>query len=188
MMANIYWDTNPGIAKVKRRSDDTMNGNDTLCNMCGQSCTLEPGPLGGGPCGLIDAEVRGYYNSTPGNGSGALDDGDTYKFSLCEFCLDWLFNTFVIPVEVKDGVQDLPESPPIKWKPAMQRVSEDKWRKQKERFYEAFRLHEGNRRVYLNNKYDVLGRSITDWTEYRRTHDLDGNQIDADGNIIKDNE
>jgi len=152
---------------------------EVLCNLCGQSCTLEPGPLGGGQCGLIDAEVSGGYNSTPGNGSGALDDGVKYKFSLCEFCLDWLFWAFVIPVEVKDG-----DAPPMTWKPAMQRASEDKWRQQKERFYAAFRLHEGNRRVYMNNKYDLRGNHIPDWAEYRRTHDLDGNALDADGNLI----
>jgi hypothetical protein len=154
---------------------------EVLCNLCGQSCTLEPGPLGGGPCGLIEAEVRGSYNSTPGNGSGALDDCVKYKFSLCEFCLDWLFWAFVIPVELKDG-----EAPPMTWKPAMQRVTEDKWRQQKERFYEAFRLHEGNRRVYMNNKYDLRGNHIPDWAEYRRTHDIHGNAIDSDGNLIVD--
>ncbi len=127
--------------------------NEVLCNMCGQSCTLEPGPLGGGQCGLINADVRGSYNSTPGNGSGALDDGVNYKFSLCEFCLDWLFWAFVIPVELQGDVSST-------WKPAITRVMSEKWRQNKDKFYEEWQRRENCRRVYIHNKLDLRGNII----------------------------
>ena len=81
--------------------------------------------------GLVDAEVSGGYSSTPGNGSGALDDRTSYRFSLCEFCLDWLFSQFKIPPAVKDMDGD-PIGP---WKPAAQRVMEDVWRIKRQEFF-----------------------------------------------------
>jgi hypothetical protein len=81
--------------------------------------------------GLVDAEVSGGYSSTPGNGSGALDDRTSYRFSLCEFCLDWLFSQFKIPPTVKD--MDGDSIGP--WKPAAQRVTEDVWRIKRQEFF-----------------------------------------------------
>ena len=63
---------------------------DFLCNWCDESCSIGPEDNEHNPNtphGMIDACVRGHYNSTPGNGYGALDDITSYRFSLCEFCL-----------------------------------------------------------------------------------------------------
>lgn len=98
-----------------------------LCNRCGLSCTLgTTADLGG----IIRYTVTGGYESTPGNGSGALDDLDGYTFSLCEFCLDWLFQTFVIPVDVCD----YSDGQRSNFRPAARRVEEDDWRRMKDAF------------------------------------------------------
>jgi hypothetical protein len=105
------------------------------CNVCGHSLQLEPN---GPRCGLVDAEVQGGYSSTPGNGSGALDDCTSYKFSVCEFCLDWLFTQCRIPPEVIEMHGD-PDTP-AQWKPAGQRVTEDAWRTQKREYSDEARI------------------------------------------------
>jgi hypothetical protein len=124
------------------------------CNLCGEPCALGTsretydGQLAQG--GLLDAKVTGGYESTPGNGSGALDDMTRYGFSLCEFCLDWLFQQFKIPVKTDDYMTDDQFLPPAEqkplpaWKSAAQRVEEDDWR----RFKEEFRI-ESTRRALL---------------------------------------
>jgi len=106
---------------------------DVLCNLCGLSCVLghQDHDLRR-PHGLINQTVRGGYHSTPGNGLGALDDTMSYKFSLCEFCLDWLFSQFKTPVELGCYMGGLEEGEV--WKPAAQRVEEDDWRAMKEEF------------------------------------------------------
>lgn len=133
---------------------------DHLCNLCGESCSLGPlweGKLAFG--GLLNAQVVGGYNSTPGNGAGALDDMTRHNFSLCEFCLDWLFQQFKIPLSVDDPMNDylmqegetmeealdtrgfvqlLPRPQPESWRPAAQRVEEDEWRKSKEEFRKEY--------------------------------------------------
>lgn len=87
------------------------------CNLCGLSCNLNSNH----PSGLLFAEAVGGYDSTPGNGYGALDDGNVYTFSLCEFCLDWLFGKFRIPVTVRDyHTEEVQE-----WQPAEVRVRND---------------------------------------------------------------
>lgn len=111
---------------------------DVLCNLCGLSCDI-PGCIPKEirqPSGLIDATVSGGYDSTPGNGFGALDDCTQYKFSLCEWCLDWLFQQFKISPEEKEiGVFSGDYDGTIEqWKPAAQRVKEDDWRAGKEEF------------------------------------------------------
>lgn len=107
------------------------------CNLCGLPCNIYgsiPEEIRT-PSGLIDAKVTGGYDSTPGNGFGALDDCSQYKFSLCEWCLDWLFEQFIIPPEEKGvGAFSHLDGPPIEWKPARQRVEEDDWRTGKEEF------------------------------------------------------
>lgn len=107
-----------------------------LCNLCGLPCTL--GTVKSfldHRAGLTLATVYGGYHSTPGNGFGALDDCNSYKFSLCEFCLDWLFSRFKVPVTVWDDV-------PIVWRPAEQRVNEDEWRTYKSEFFELKEKHD----------------------------------------------
>lgn len=136
-----------------------------LCNMCGLTTHLPVGPAGSGETaahGLIDASVEGGYASTPGNGHGALDDGHHYTFSLCEFCLDWLFTLFKMPPVISDymhegavkvwpelnamGMRGPPPKPPtadeLLWRTARQRVNEDEWRKFKKEFFD-----EANRRA-----------------------------------------
>jgi len=103
------------------------------CNLCGLSCRLGDGPEIGG---LINAVVRGGYYSTAGNGSGALDDGHSYKFSLCEWCLDWLFSQFTIPV--KAGSYHLSNEPEPSWRPAWHRVTEDTWRTYESEFFNEY--------------------------------------------------
>jgi len=110
---------------------------DVLCNLCGLSCRLRGGDLErnsfDSASGLIEARVSGGYDSTPGNGCGALDDTTAYTFSLCEFCCDWLFAQFKIPVattKYMDG--DAPEDEP--WRPAAERVAADDWRGMKAEF------------------------------------------------------
>jgi len=102
------------------------------CNLCGEPCGCNHKHASA--LGLVNHTEMGSYCSTPGNGCGALDDGATYTFSLCEFCLDWLFSRFKIPPEVDRGD---PES--NVFRPAEQRVNEDDWRQLgRERFFSEF--------------------------------------------------
>ena len=55
------------------------------CNQCGLSCKSPMGEY----YGLIEATVLAGYESTH------LEDGDSYKFSLCERCLSELFESFM---------------------------------------------------------------------------------------------
>lgn len=112
-------------------SHEKKDSHDVLCNLCGHSCSLTaPDRVEQG--GLIRARVCGGYESTPGNGSGALDDSTAYTFSLCEFCLDWLFGQFKIPVATTDYMRnDAPDEP---WRPAAERVASDEWRSMKGKF------------------------------------------------------
>jgi hypothetical protein len=98
--------------------------------------------------GLIDAKVIGGYPSTPGNGDGALDDMTQYKFSLCEFCLDFLFTRFVVPPTVNcigfapppyvcDGsLNDIVEKEQEPFYSAEERVKNDEWRRGKKEFFQ----------------------------------------------------
>ncbi len=127
------------------------------CNLCGLGCGLgKPGHPAYEIGGLINAIVRGGYSSTAGNGDGALDDMTSYRFSMCEFCLDWLFTQFKVPVEVsdytfsddlrgKDGF-DVDDVRPA-WEPAVVRVAKDDWRSSKHEFCE-----EAERRAKARNE------------------------------------
>jgi hypothetical protein len=65
------------------------------CNMCAQESEgLECNSI------LNNFKVSGGYDSTPANGYGALDDMTDYEFSLCEYCLDYLFKQFLIAPKV----------------------------------------------------------------------------------------
>lgn len=104
---------------------------DATCNMCGYSCMLgcADHPTHG-LGGLINQRVSGGYESTPGNGSGALDDCTAYTFSLCEFCLDWLFSRFMIPTTIVNNLDSEHET----FRSAAERVASDEWRKMKHEF------------------------------------------------------
>jgi len=110
----------------------TSEKHENTCNLCGCSCTLavdSQSPDFNG--GLIDADVVGGYHSTPGNGCGALDDGTRYRFNLCEFCLDWLFSHFTVPVKMYDYTSG---GNSVEWRCAERRVVEDDWRRYKDEF------------------------------------------------------
>ena len=115
-----------------------MNQSDQLCNLCGHSCYFHCNSIG------VNVSVSGAYYSTPGNGFGALDDMVGYQFSLCEFCLDWMFAQFKIPVKV--DYQQIAYSPKEEdFKPAPQRVIEDDWRVNKEIFFKEATLRAESR-------------------------------------------
>lgn len=139
------------------------NIEDVACNLCGLSCIVGPETLVDGRenpgrelNGLIRAKVVGGYESTPGNGCGALDDMSRYTFSLCEFCLDWLFGQFTVPVAVDDVMNDFVprdgetreecvermglariggRQDKLAWRPAAVRVRQDAWRSMKSEFF-----------------------------------------------------
>ena len=115
----------------------------TKCNLCGLPCSAGRGKHINHEAGLIKESVLGGYESTPGNGYGALDDGTYYRFSLCEFCLDWLFAQFKIPV----GVNDFTSSKHEVWRPAAERVKKDDWRTGKDVFFK-----EATRREKARNR------------------------------------
>jgi len=147
--------------KKRTMSNKHMRPNSAVpkCNLCGETCGLDNDAYKDGTdnCtvgGLIDQEVMGGYWSTPGNGEGALDDTIAYKFSLCEFCCDWLFSQFKIPPAMRDymapqgdgsdwGVFLFPEEAKAVdeavrkevFRPAEQRVREDDWREEKEEYF-----------------------------------------------------
>jgi hypothetical protein len=120
--------------KTIKKEIETEVTTDIICNLCGESCSLGPSfnderaPYDYN--GIIEHTVIGGYNSTPGNGAGALDDSMQYTFSLCEFCLDWLFEKCKIPPRVFCYIDGQTDS----WRTAKQRVLEDDWRTQKESF------------------------------------------------------
>jgi hypothetical protein len=76
------------ITQIKTKQINEQVITDILCNKCGQSCKKECGFLG-----LIEAKVSGGFDSYP------LSDGVNYTFSICEHCLNSMFDKFKIPVE-----------------------------------------------------------------------------------------
>jgi ribosomal-protein-alanine N-acetyltransferase len=72
--------------EVERKVLETQ---DILCNRCGKSCMIANYPHG-----LIDAKVHGGYSSK------AVNDGDIYKFDICEECFKKFAETFVIPAKI----------------------------------------------------------------------------------------
>lgn len=79
------------MIKYKKVQKEDIEIEDIICNKCGKSMNTECGFIG-----LEDAKVRGHYSSTN------LKDYHTYSFSLCEECLEQLFNTFKISVDISD--------------------------------------------------------------------------------------
>lgn len=118
---------------------------DQLCNLCGYSCQLKDPDANyhDNVGGLIGTIVGGGFDSTPGNGYGAFDDMTSYRFSLCEFCLDWLFAQFKIPVDVWD-IMD-PANPEV-WEPAAVRLTKRDFGslKHKEFFFQEFAKRRAN--------------------------------------------
>ena len=113
----------------------TLVFHELKCNLCGLSCAVgctdDHGTCGENS-GLLEETVSGGYKSTPGNGRGALDDCTSYTFSLCEFCLDWLFEQCQVPPTVGSYMGE-PDEPKI-WQSASTRVKQDDWRKMKNEF------------------------------------------------------
>ena len=64
-----------------------------LCNKCGEICHTDE--FGGEPYGLSTTVDAGYFST-------ALQDGNSYTFSICESCLVELFTGFKIPVKVDE--------------------------------------------------------------------------------------
>jgi hypothetical protein len=120
---------------------------DPTCNLCGLSCTIGDAKSIREPSGLIDQSVCGGYPSTAGNGNGALDDTTSYRFSLCEFCIDWLFSQFMVP-PTTSNYMDGSEAEPFR--PAQQRVAQDEWRHYKQQFYDEFKRHNKAREDTIN--------------------------------------
>jgi hypothetical protein len=66
-----------------------------VCNQCGEClCPDVDNGNRNSPDGLVEARVRGNYDST------GLLDTTVYEFSICEKCLRKLFNGFAIPPKV----------------------------------------------------------------------------------------
>lgn len=104
--------------------------NKKQCNWCGLGSPVKRGECN---TGMFDFSVMGGYDSTPGNGEGALDDMDSYQFSLCEFCIDHMFGQFKVAPKVVEEGREVP------FQPAEKRVREDEWRKMKEEFFLKFK-------------------------------------------------
>lgn len=125
-----------GHVRVNVDAIETVKQLTHLCHWCGLSCIFEkPSPISPRMNGLIDAKASGGYDSTPGNGEGTLDDGTTYRFSLCEWCVDHLFAQFKYPPIMFDYMSGEEQKD---WKPAATRVMEEDWRKGKKEFFEEF--------------------------------------------------
>jgi hypothetical protein len=119
------------------------------CNMCGLSLMLDE-PHSDGYSGIVDVEARGHYASTPGNGAGALDDMRTYKFSLCEFCVDHLMSHMVIKPRVYEHDMDMNNCGYIEFRPAAQRVKDDAWREMKDKFFDEYERRSAARKLYAD--------------------------------------
>jgi len=116
--------------------------------MCGETCILGGDGAGGENYGLINAKVSGGYHSTVGCGKcGALDDLRAYRFSLCEFCLEAIFDRCAVPPEVFEySLCDGDEFPTNEtWLNGEQRIAQDSWRKSPEH-YRAERARRAGKR------------------------------------------
>lgn len=71
---------------------------DIICNKCGETCSNQKrkNQEHFEYSGLVETEVHGGYDSE------VIGDMRSWKFSLCEFCLEKLVKTFKIPFQVKD--------------------------------------------------------------------------------------
>jgi len=84
----------------EKRKNESKEGRAIIhCNKCGADCqkfatNVNKEKFSVGYYGLIDAEVRGGYESTE------LSDCVEYKFSLCEKCIKELFDSFKNPPKI----------------------------------------------------------------------------------------
>lgn len=87
-----------GEVQFLTRSTKETGMKELFCNRCGQSLEARFGtrPDSIQNYGLEECRVSGAYCSP------ALEDGITYKFSLCEHCLKWLMDSFLIPADEKE--------------------------------------------------------------------------------------
>lgn len=160
---------------------------DKLCNMCGLTTKLKhQGTLDHNQFyGLINATVEGGYESTPGNGEGALDDTSTYTFSLCEFCLDHIFKNAVIPPIVDNGQEK------EDFRPAAQRVEEDHWRNYPEPFLtESTKRDEARKHPYIYPKtsknilsYRLMLSKLSEGNYRPHTQEMKDNKVNLVQNI-----
>lgn len=124
---------------------------EVICNMCGQTCCLVKFNNENENGGLINCEVTGGYSSTAGNGYGAFDDYTKIKFSLCEFCLDFIFSICEKkPMELNFvyGNPTLEEE----YVPSIQRVfDQQEWRKDSSGIF-AKRFNSRNKVIENNFK------------------------------------
>lgn len=111
---NIAFDLAVEIRELRARLDREEVDRPTfprdpeaLCNLCSLPCAFdtEIEPSARGAYGL-GAVAQGHYQSSPGAGAGALDDGVAYSFNLCEWCLDWLFSNFRRPPSMHNYLGD----------------------------------------------------------------------------------
>lgn len=74
---------------------------DIICNKCGKTCNNiarqnYDKKHGKDFYGILELEVHGGYNSA------TIGDMVSWRFSLCEFCVKELVDTFKIPHEIHD--------------------------------------------------------------------------------------
>lgn len=85
--------------KVKTTKTESIRV-DVLCNKCGKTCNNSKRNGHKNSLvdyqGLIEAEVHGGYDSEK------IGDLISWKFSICEFCLDKIVASFKIPAQIRD--------------------------------------------------------------------------------------
>ena len=116
------------------------------CNMCGLESEVIVNDWHRNTI-LHKFTAIGGYESTPGNGCGTLDDCSEYKFSLCEYCLDYIFNQCIIPV--LDIDYSIGENNYIS---AEERVRNDSWREMKKEFFEEYERRNNARQNIIFKK------------------------------------
>lgn len=120
------------MSNKKQMTGSHKSKEEAFCNLCGQTCAMflcsdNDGNLIYENEGLISASVSGGYPSTPGNGEGTLDDMTLYTFSLCEYCLEFLFSHMIIPPQLGDAFNNGPIDKV--YLPALERIKKDSWRR-----------------------------------------------------------
>lgn len=85
--------------KIVKKTEKVTEIVDVICNICKKSCSnakLKGHPHQFGYEGLVEAEVHGGYDSE------VLGDMVSYRFSICEHCLNSkIFPLFKIPYDIK---------------------------------------------------------------------------------------
>lgn len=88
------------ISTKKTITEEREYVTDVLCNKCGKSCVPVHRPLScDAPkwaCGLVETTIHGKFLSP------VLEDLTSYTFSICELCVQQLFESFIIPPTKND--------------------------------------------------------------------------------------